>query len=490
MKYHYIAQSARSFVAFLLVVIAVMALFSSFGTSSIARAQESDSETIQLSCNDIRGKEGLSVRVPEQADVVTAPGSVFTVPVTVGNSYDYELRDLSVGAVVLFNGNPVPYDWFTVASGLDVAAQSDKVVDLTWTVPHNAPKGSYELAVYVDQGGSEHLLTNALGRNALKDSLQFKVTGDTDAGALFDMSSIKVNGKAMTAGAINTFAADAENLQFSIDMVNDLKDNPQIGPVTFTVYESFYPHSLSELESETFEARLLSQSREVYNLDFGANFDQYIVTAQFKAEDGSQSSFLILLQREGVTDTLTQPLPTVRFIGVAAEGDSSKVIACIENHESALLADDELAPTYGVSYRMSVHPIDAAGEPVRSDLITNAAGEAQLGGGLFDFGFSQTFARTEQFMVRVEVLKAEEVIDVREVRYQCDPNFGCAMSPEYLNGHGHRTIFGIGISAIILGMQLVTLALLITVISIFFCNIYPLVMRVYKRRQDGDSTKQ
>ncbi len=485
MKYNFIALRARSFVALLLVVACVASLLATLMTATIAEAQAPDgvevsdvSESTQLTCNDVRGKNGLAVLVPHLEErPSTEPGAQFMVPVTISNSYQYELRDLTIGAVLFYNGNAVPFDWFTAESHITVGANSQKAVPLTWTVPHNAQSGSYELAVYIQQGETPHLLTSALGRDALSDSLDFTVTGEAQAGAQFDISSIKVNGKAMTAQAINTFAADTEQLEFSIDIVNQLKENPQVGPVTLTVYESFYPHSLSELESETFEARLLSDSRYTYNLDFGANFDQYIITGQFKAEDGSQSSFLVLLQRDGAAGTLTQPLPTVSFVGVAPKGDESEIVACIDNRESALLSEDELAPSYPVSYRLTVHPIDEAGEPVRSDLIATTEGSAELGGGIPDLGISKAFASTDEFMVRLDVLKDGEVVDVREVRYQCDPDFGCTLSPEMGGTGTDRTILGIGMGALMLGMKLATLAILITVLAIFFCNIYPLVMR-------------
>lgn len=485
MKYNFIALRARSFVALLLVVACAASLLATLITAKHAEAQESDAAPIgaadQLTCSDVRGKDGLAVVLPSQEDVSTEPGSQFTVPVKVSNSYGYELRNLTVGAVLFFDGNAVPFDWFTAASGITVSAGDQKSVPVTWTVPHNAHAGAYELVVFVQQGDTPHLLTSALGREGVSDSLDFTVAGDAVTGAQFDTSSIKVNGKAMTASAINTFPADAEDLQFSIDMVNEFKDNPQVGPVTLTVYESFYPHSLSELESETFEARLLSESRDTYTLDFGANFNQYIVTGQFKAEDGSQSSFLVLLQREGAIGTLTQPLPTVSFIGVAPKGDDSEVVACIENRESVLLSEDELAPGYPVSYRLTVHPIDDAGEPIRSDLIASADGQAELGGGVHDFGIAKAFTRVQEFMVRLEVIKEREVIDVREVRYECDADFGCTLSPEPGAYQDERTILGIGVGAFMLGMKLATLAILLTVLSIFFCNIYPLVMRRGKR---------
>lgn len=491
MKYNLIALRARSFVALLLVATFFAGLLALYQHPTAVSAQEEAPavESTQLSCNDVRGMEGLSLNVPQQEDVVTEPGASFTVPVTIDNGYMYELRDLSLGAVVFFNGNAVPYDWFNVTTDLDISAEGSKTVDVTWTVPHNAPKGSYEFVVYLHQGDSEHLLTSALSRSSMSSSLDFSVGGDAEAAAQFDISSIKVNGKAMTAGAVNTYPADAEHLDFTIDIVNEFEDVPQIGPVTLTVYESFYPHSISALESETFEARLLSGSRYTYALDFSPNFDQYIVTGQFKAEDGSQSSFLVLLQREGATGTITQPLPTVSFIGVSPKGEGeAEVIGCIENNESALLTEDELAPGYPVDYRMTVHPIDEAGEPIRSDLLATAEGSAELGGGVSNFGFSKTFTRADEFMVRVDVLKDGEVVDVREVRYQCDPDFGCALSPEHFGGSDNRTIFGIGVGALILGMQLATLAILLTVMSIFFCNIYPLVMRRRKSPTEGGGT--
>ncbi len=486
MKHNFSAPRAYTFGSYLLVALLLSSLLASTVFLATARAQETAPEAAaQLTCNDVRAIEGLSVALPDQEGVTTKPGAEFSVPVSIGNSFDYELRDLSIGAVLFFDGNAVPFDWFTLEPTVSIAADSTKTVPLTWSVPHNAPEGKYELAVYVHQGNSQHLLTSALSRHALSASLNFTVSGEVQAGAQFDISSILVNGKPMTAGAINTFPSDVEQLEFSIDIVNEYSSNPQVGPVTFTIYESFYPHSLSELESETFEARLLSESRQAYTLDFSPNFNQYIVTGQFKAADGSQSSFLVLLQRDGAVDTLTQPLPTVGFVGVAPKGEGeSEVIACIENNESALLSEDELAPIYPVSYRLSVHPIDGSGEPVRSDLITNAAGEGELGGELQNFGFTKTFAKAEQFMVRVEVLKEGEVVDVREVRYQCDADFGCAISPEYLNQMGQKTIFGIGATAFILGMQLATLAILLIVMSIFFCNVYPLMMRSRKSRQD------
>ena len=104
-----------SFTRTLLALIFILSILAACVPFSSVRAQQALNPE-QLTCMDARKVDVVLVAPRTTAKLAARPGDVFTVPLTVANSYSYELRGLDITAAVYPAGSNVPVDWFSVGA--------------------------------------------------------------------------------------------------------------------------------------------------------------------------------------------------------------------------------------------------------------------------------------------------------------------------------------------------------------------------------------
>ena len=471
-----------SFTRTLLALIFILSILAACVPFSSVRAQQALNPE-QLTCMDARKVDGVLVAPRTTAKLAARPGDVFTVPLTVANSYSYELRGLDITAAVYPAGSNVPVDWFSVGDDISLVAGTEARVDLEWSVPRNTPAGEYTIRLFSSQGSEANPLKDALSRSAGESTIAVTVTGDTVPAVFFGFNSLMVNGVATNADTVHTFSADTATLTVAIDMVNQYADVPVRGELTLNVYEGLYPDPAKLIDSELAEARLISNSKTSKGFTFSTPFDHYLVTGQLIAEDGSRSSFVLPFERTEATNPVW-PVSTVSLLN-AAKGEAGvlDVVACIDNRENGLTAEDYLSPTYPLDYKLSLHAVGADGV-VAEGARTEVAGKGELGGGINDLGIHAVFtAPSEQFVLRLEVMRDGVTVDSRDVAYTCGTNSVCGEvappPPEYVPNNFVDTV-----KALIGKLQSFTWVILIVVSLLFIVAVVPLLKRARRKRAE------
>ncbi len=429
MKYH--SQGRRSaFAIRTLTLITLTVLLSLCVPGAAAKAQAPEENYEQVRCSDVAPVGDLLVGRKEGSELTAKPGDIFTVTLEVANSFPYELRNIDISAALYKSGSSVPQDWVTVASDLKLASGAETETKLEWNVPRNLPAGDYEMKVYAVQGSDASPAVDVVGRSLPEETFPLNITGDVVPSGYFDLDSVTVSGKPVKLGSTYRFAADAENLDVSIDLVNTFADEAFRGPLTITVYEGFYPDPTKIVESESTEGRLISGVTFTKTLSFNTHFDRYLVAGQFLAEDGSRSAFMLPLERTDF-ETMMWPVPVVEHLGLVETDQSAlRFVGCLGHIENPFLPTGWVTPAREVDYTLSVHRLLEGGAVADGEPIKTLSGKGSLGGENDTFGFTQELGDLpDQFALRLTLKRGEEMLDMREVRYLCDDTRTCAPPP-------------------------------------------------------------
>ncbi len=461
--------------------------------ASIASPLFTEAQTLegQLTCLAV-GADDQLLLAPRSTGVLNAkPGEVFTVPLIVLNGHDRPLTNLTITAAVYEEGSVAPFDWFVVDEGVTLATKSEARVDLEWSVPPNAPEGSYSVSVFATPGVIDTVAAHTLSRDAAETKIDVEMGAGAAPAAHFDLSSLSLNGESVSAGSVASFAADETELTVAIDIVNRLSSTPLRGVLEMQVYEGLVPNQDAVIDEESTEARLVSNSSVSKGFTFTANFDYYLVTGQMQLEDGSRSSFSLPLVRTGATVPLAPTAPLTSLTARNTDGTNLEVVGCIVHRDSALMSDGEVSAGYDAKYIITLHPASEAGAAIEEVTLGRAEGVGELGGGIGDLGFKATIAApTEPFVLRTVVERNGVVQESRDVFYTCGEGSPCAVvvppAPEYVPTNFIETA-----QALLKSLISATWFILVLLSLLFLLATYPIIkrMRARKRAKEVAETK-
>ncbi len=491
---------------FATTVILSVVISSSF-MFALLSAQEARAQAPlnQLQCSDVQGGSGLLFEQVAAGAGTVEPGSAVNIPLTITNDSNLHRLGVSIGAAIHINGNPLPYDWLVVDGPFDLNSGQHNDVSLHWLVPGNAPAGSYEARIFSYHGDSDSLMRAAMSQTSVSSgvSVPFTVAGNAQATVLFDTNTLSMDDARVYVGVINEFPADSEQTTLSLDLVNQLAGVTQTGQLTLTTYQGLSADESARWFSVTKEVSLSSIDRQTSGINvptvvteentegFSAETDEvvridsYVVVAEFSPDEGPDINKLTLLfERSGSTGVVSNPVPTINSIGVQHDSDTTLVIACVGSRDQVLALSVASAATYEVAYNLLVHPINQLGEPQYDSVLAESAGTAQLGGGVASFVVATPVSEAEEFAVRLVTAKGDiaRPSATHEVVYRCDSGADCQIISSTDSEKNQRSPF-------VLGIQLATLVMLLTVIAIFFCNTFPLLTLNNRRQTDVDENQ-
>jgi hypothetical protein len=420
----------------ILVILLIFSISCTFFSKNVLAQSLTD-------CNEIFSRGTLSLHTDVTKTINISREEPLNVNVTISNTFPYELPNVRVLATVTLKGDTVPVDWFVAREAQSYQPGVSEEIMMDWHIPQNLPAGEYKLQFYSGQGTEQQLLMRAVSA-APADATLMVIVEPTPSefparlGVSFDFSKLTINGEPVTLGKVNEFSVDADTLEVAYQLTNTAAAAHE-GSLEVAVYQGYTLHPSQRAEIVSKSLKLLPDVSDGSSIMVELQADHYILVGRYVGTDGSRSSFLLPVAREGDTIDINTPTPSLIHFGISNSTEGDSAVACLAVQPKVWNSNTPLLYSQEISYEVVVY--ETVDGVKSDDIYSKGAGtQRSEGSGKLNIAINEPIKLPDgPFQVHLmingeisEILNPKFITENPQIllgtyvfEYSCNPVAGC-----------------------------------------------------------------
>jgi hypothetical protein len=358
-------------------------------------------------CFDFYRFDSVQVHVRASGNAVS--GTPITFSGTIANDNSYPIVDGMLYVKVFRQtpgtqpDGPDVVDAFVVKNGVSIAASSSVPVSFSWSVPANAPTGTYEIATYFSSSGKFDLLGLPFTDDVTGNTVPFSVSGEQRGAVQFDKSRVTINGSPYHFAAFPQSISPTSSADIVATAVNTTASDIT-ATVTWKIYQwnsQMEQNSVQEIPSAAVKIPAHGSTKVTVTVS-DARFPVYLAVGTLSWKD-THSVIGVRFYRSGIDRA------RINFAGLNAfplrAGQPTTLFSCVHNEGSSVTVPGRLELTVS----------DDAGSVIASHIYSG-----QITGDMM--GIADTFTPAkdyDRFTLDARLYAGNQEVDNAHLVYDC-----------------------------------------------------------------------